>query len=58
MEDNPGIMKNHSNPGKFIEGRNERLYFPVVEGFKRLLSRTGREVAGNPQYKTDFRHGL
>jgi hypothetical protein len=58
VEQNPGIMQNHIDTGKFIEGRNERLYFSVVEGFKSLLSRTGREVARNPQYKTDFCHGM
>jgi hypothetical protein len=56
MEQNPGIMKSHGNTGKFIEGGNERLYFAVIEGFKSLLSRTGREMAGNSQYKTDFPH--
>jgi hypothetical protein len=48
MEQNPGIMKNHIDTGEFIKGRNERLYFPVVEGFKFILPRTGWEVAGNP----------
>jgi hypothetical protein len=58
MEQNPGIMKNHINTGKFIERRNERLYFFAIESFKLILTQPGGKVAGNPQYKSDFIHGF
>jgi hypothetical protein len=58
MEQYPGIMKNHIDTGEFIEGRNEGLYFPVIEGLKYVFPRTGWDMAGNSQYKTDFLHGM
>jgi hypothetical protein len=36
-EEQPGIMKDHGNPGKFIEGRNQGLYFSIVNGFALLV---------------------
>jgi hypothetical protein len=54
IEQNSGIMKNHVYTGKFIEGGNKRLNFPIIEGLKLIFPRTGRKVAGGPQDKANF----
>jgi hypothetical protein len=40
VEQNPGIMKNHIHPGKFIDRGNKGFYFLIIKGLKFIFPGT------------------